>query len=238
MIFIYRDKGVSEVSAAGFMTYFGLEKAKYVTGAFLQNPDWIKTTDLLIMPGGRSLPYYESLAQQGNKNIIDFVTKGGVYLGICAGAYYAARKTIFAEDRPEHYLLLPGALNFFEGEAIGPVFSEDKFAYASEAGAKIVDIDFQGDIYPSYFNGGCTFSDNAAVIARFMENGLPAILSFPYHQGRVVLSGIHPELDYRTIPAKQDLHHQELRDALRKKDSKRRELLVKLIKECYASSVS
>lgn len=232
MIFIYKDAGVSDASAAGFMTYFG-GKARYVSGLFLRDPAWIKAASLLIIPGGRSLPYYEALGDAGNQNIVDFVKQGGSYLGICAGAYYAAAKTTFASNRPEHTLILDGALYFFEGEAIGPVFAEDAFDYESEAGARLVSITWGEETFPVYFNGGCSFTENLNVMARFSENSLPAILGFNYGKGRVLLSGVHPELDYQSIPDDDAPQHQYLRQTLREADAKRRELLVKLIAECY-----
>lgn len=230
MILLYDDEGVSAQSVAALKAHFN---ATCVSGAFLQNDAWVSKTKLLIMPGGRSLPFYKALGDAGNRNIIQFVKEGGCYLGICAGAYYAAHKTLFARGLP-YELQLDGALNFFEGEAIGPVFSEKKFDYGSEAGARIVDIVFHKEIYPVYFNGGCYFSENQSTLAHYRENGLSAIIAFPFGRGRVVLSGVHPELDFTTIPDDTDLHHQALRKALFKHNSKRRELLVKLSKECYS----
>ena len=49
-------------------------------------------SSLLVMPGGRDLPYVESLSGLGNREISQFVKSGGSYLGICAGAYYACAK--------------------------------------------------------------------------------------------------------------------------------------------------
>ena len=231
-VLIYDDQGASLQSVAALKTCFN---ARSVTGQFLQDNTWISKTDLLVMPGGRSLPFYQTLGDVGNRNIIDFVKAGGTYLGLCAGAYYATRKTLFACGLP-HEIQLDGALNFFEGEAIGPVFSEEKFDYGSEAGAQIVDVVVDGEIYPVYFNGGCYFSDNPFAIARYLDNDLPAIIAFSFGKGRVVLSGVHPELDFTTIPDDENSHHQSLRKILFNHETKRRELLVKLGKECYSGS--
>ncbi|MDP1573807.1 MAG: BPL-N domain-containing protein [Coxiellaceae bacterium] len=231
---IYDDEGASIQSVIALKAYFN---ARSVTGAFLQDNAWISKTDLLIIPGGRSLPFYQMLTDAGNRNIIQFVKEGGTYLGVCAGAYYAARKTLFARGLP-HEIVLDGALSFFEGEAIGPVFSEAQFDYGSEAGARIVDVIMDEKSYPVYFNGGCYFSDNPFTVARYLDNGLSAMLAFSFGKGRVVLSGVHPELDFTTIPNDADLHHQSLRKMLCKYDAQRRELLVKLSQECYSDADS
>ena len=50
---------------------------------------------LLIMPGGRDKPYQESFTGDGVKTIRDFVQRGGTYIGICAGAYFACENIEF-----------------------------------------------------------------------------------------------------------------------------------------------
>lgn len=233
MILIYDDKGASAQSVQGWYDFFSKKTAvKCVSGAYLQQPEWIAKTKLLIMPGGRSLPFYEMLDATGNNHIISFIKKGGSYLGVCAGAYYAARNTVFAKNLP-HEILSQGALNFFEGDAVGPVFSEEKFAYQSESGACIVNIIFEQKKYPVYFNGGCYFRNNDSTIAHYEENELPAIITFSYEKGRVVLMGVHPELDFNTIPIDKNVHHQMLRKQLVEADVARRELLEIVAQRCY-----
>lgn len=237
MIVIYDDKGVSQQSLQAFRAYFS-EKHEVccLSGREIQSTQWMNEATLFIMPGGRSLPFYEALGSAGNQAIVDFVTHGGCYLGVCAGAYYAVRETLFALDLP-HELRLPGALNFFEGQAVGPVFSAPAFDYQAESGACVVTIAWGEEQYPSYFNGGCAFTESPFTIARYAENHLPAMIAFSYGKGRVVLSGVHPELDAGSIPIDDNPHHSLLRENLIKFNTKRRELLVKLVQQCYPSSV-
>ncbi len=47
---------------------------------------WMKDTCLLVMPGGRDLPYTRDLEGTANDNIRQFVASGGAYLGLCAGS--------------------------------------------------------------------------------------------------------------------------------------------------------
>lgn len=45
---------------------------------------------LYIQPGGDAFDQQTSLGPAGKSNILDFLSKGGAYVGICAGWYYAA----------------------------------------------------------------------------------------------------------------------------------------------------
>lgn len=199
MIFIYGDEGTSNDSVAALEQYFSSRfPTRCVTARDLQDPQWITSTRLFVMPGGRSLPFYASLGEKGNQQIMDFVSQGGCYLGLCAGAYYAAEKTLFALDSPLE-LQLQGPLNFFKGNAVGPVFAADYFAYQSELGARVVSVDYQHTIYPVYFNGGCYFEftascENTKVLATYADNQLPAIIQSRVGLGKAILSGVHPEL--------------------------------------------
>lgn len=198
MILIYADSGVSQDCILALQDYFK-DKAKLVFAEDIIKTDWLDldSTQLLIMPGGKSKPFYEKLGNTGNQNIINFVKSGGNYLGLCAGAYYASAQTIFAKNLPLE-IILSGELNFFPGEAIGPVFNPEKFAYQSEAGADILTIQFGSEQYCIYNNGGCYFKDpenfsNISVLATY-ENNLAAIIECKVGKGKAILCGAHPEL--------------------------------------------
>ncbi|PIZ03876.1 MAG: hypothetical protein COY58_07235 [Gammaproteobacteria bacterium CG_4_10_14_0_8_um_filter_38_16] len=205
-IFIYHDLGASTESVEKLLDF--AQKKKYsatcVSGADIGKNNILHGQSLLIIPGGRSLPFYKTLGESGDQAIKTFVEQGGYYLGLCAGAYYAAQKTIFAKDLPLE-LQLPGTLNFFSGNAVGPVFAESDFAYHSEKGARTVDVELEdGTQFPMYFNGGCYFEhaeqfQNTQVVARYVDNALPAIIFCSVGAGRVLLSGVHPELSFPEI---------------------------------------
>lgn len=196
-ILIYNDEGASQECVNALLAYF--KNSKCISGEDLQKNNWIHSTRLLIMPGGRSLPFYKKLTEIGNQYIKLFVEQGGCYVGLCAGAYYASTKTVFAEGTPLA-LTLPGELHFFQGRAIGPVFTDKPFEYNSESGAQNVDIRFEDQKkYSVYFNGGCYFENaeafaNTHILARYEKNNLPAIIACQIGKGRAVLSGVHPEL--------------------------------------------
>lgn len=94
---------------------------------------WVNTCKLLVMPGGRDLPYVDQLGGTGNQLIRNFVKNGGSYLGICAGGYYGCSFVQFAEGDPDFEVLGARELSFFPGVAQGPVFPN--FSYTSNEGA-------------------------------------------------------------------------------------------------------
>lgn len=183
--------------------------AEEISNGILRRGD----SSLLVMPGGRDLPYVENLSGLGNKEISRFVKSGGSYLGICAGAYYACSAVEFA--RGDRYLEVCGEreLKFFDGTAIGPVFPG--FCYSSNAGAKAAKISFTEEL-PSlmkkdtdasiYYNGGCYMKTATAtayshrVLAYYThEPAWPAVVACFFGQGRVVLSGVHLEASARML---------------------------------------
>lgn len=143
-------------------------------------PGWEETTRLLIIPGGRARPYYTALGAQweneqafpgemrrlkdigiGNQRIKNFVNNGGNYLGICAGAYYGAERTVF-ELGGVWEVLDEGALKLFSGTAEGPAYGLGRFKYNSEQGAEVAELSSSQLLYANeldvYFNGGCFFT--------------------------------------------------------------------------------
>jgi biotin---protein ligase len=91
------------------------------------------TAALLVMPGGADLPYTRDLAGAGIAAIRAFISAGGCYLGLCAGAYFACASVDF---EPGHVALsVRGGrdLALFPGAALGAAVPG--FEYESEAGA-------------------------------------------------------------------------------------------------------
>ncbi|EPQ25994.1 uncharacterized protein PFL1_06449 [Pseudozyma flocculosa PF-1] len=121
---------------------------------------WQQSTSLLVLPGGRDLPYVEELSRthyrsdssattaaagtaRGEKayeKVVEFVEQhGGSFCGICAGAYYASGHCAFELGSP---IQVDGArpfLRFFPGTCSGTVYPG--FVYESDKGARIVDLD-------------------------------------------------------------------------------------------------
>lgn len=211
-ILIYNDSGAR--SACVQETFNSLQAffshsytIQLVTADYLNRAAWENNTALIIIPGGRSLPYYQALAAGGNQKIIQFVKNGGNYLGICAGAYYASQTTEF-EKGNELEVIAAGPLNFFPGIAAGPANGFNKFQYDNYQGAAIVTVNWleNSENYRVFFQGGCYFlnAENYAkvkVLAHYAD--LPqkpaAIIQCQVGQGKALLSGVHFEFSYTGI---------------------------------------
>lgn len=205
-ILVYSDAGVSSLSCSRTIDSLTKERGTHsfsiseVSASTLIHENWEKETALLVIPGGRDLPYHTALKGQGNAKIARFVSKGGRYFGLCAGAYYASAVIEFARDGP-HQIVEGRELAFFPGKAIGPAYGSELFCYNSERGARPAWIEW-GELGSGhfYYNGGCYFEmpdnyPNVKVIGRYADiSGRPAAaLLCKVGKGKALLSGIHPE---------------------------------------------
>ncbi|MGE3954548.1 MAG: BPL-N domain-containing protein [Parachlamydiales bacterium] len=167
----------------------------------LAEGSWAAGTTLLAFPGGRDLPYHNTLQGKANRQIRCFVEEGGLYLGLCAGAYYASSRVVFERGRPLE-VIGDRELAFFPGETHGPLF-EKSFTYTSEGSAESARIAFgMGELH-CYYNGGCTFPEaerhpNTEILARYADlpGGPAAIIRCQVGKGRALLSGVHLEHAY------------------------------------------
>merc|ERR1719458_2397039 len=94
---IYAGRGTSSLSIRGARVMLeekGLE-VTLVTAKELVTTLQEPNCRLLVMPGGRDRPYHASLGEEGALRIRQFVEKGGSYLGLCAGAYFASARVLF-----------------------------------------------------------------------------------------------------------------------------------------------
>ena len=162
-----------------------------------------------IMPGGFGKGYELKLQGLGNEKIREFVKNGGNYLGFCAGAYYACKDAIFEADIPELSVISQSGLNLIEGKAIGSLYKEFNIPPYSNVvpSVSIAKIEYNDKKeYFSFYSGGPFFdvtgNNNIEILGHYVfENGkkLPAILKSNYGKGKVILSGIHPEISGKSI---------------------------------------
>ena len=158
----------------------------------LNSADLNNLCDILVFVGGYSSEYLHYVGNHGN--IRTFVKNGGSFVGFCAGAYYASATMVWGGQLHDYPLKL------FPGEAVGPL----NIGYGSLATIDLNrDIPFNQNfdeaIGMRYFDGPCfTGLEGSAVevLARYRTNGEAAVIAFALGQGRVLLSGPHPELGY------------------------------------------
>jgi glutamine amidotransferase-like uncharacterized protein len=160
--------------------------------------------DVLAVPGGESDPDpWRELGSVGKSIIQEFVGAGGGYVGICLGALLASNTCEFwgAKLRVDSL-----SLDMFSGAArcgqddvapkgSWPVMTELTLSTQGHPIAKGLPERMMAVTYPNgpYFEP--REDANVTVIAKFGVTGNPAMLAFEYGNGRVFLSGPHPEID-------------------------------------------
>ena len=172
--------------------YFGTDRVAFIDAAELSASPIPPETAAFIMPGGASRYVGDKLKGPGNARIIDYVREGGFYVGICAGAYYACRQTIWKKGHTDE-ISVSNELAFFPGDAVGPI---DQFTIGDNT-AKIVHLD---NGHQTFYWGGPLFhsNDNSFdILARYADlpGQPPAIVSGTFGKGRYLLFSNHPEID-------------------------------------------
>lgn len=169
---------------------------KTVDARTLALDPWQKSTALVVLPGGRDLPYVSELERGYTRNtdsasssasertaaheIRSYVEAGGNFVGICAGAYYASSHCSFESGTPMEVDGARPCLRFYPGVCQGTVYPG--FVYESDKGARIIDIERSvgptGDDvrWRCHYNGGGAFMDadtfvghGVEVLARYTE---------------------------------------------------------------------
>ena len=192
-------------------------------------PDDIKKKNLLcgdiiafFLPGiiDEDSPYLDELGAEGNAKIKSYVEDGGVYVGVCAGAYYACTNIVYDPPWREKPKTSRPGLNFFNALARGPVprygihdaipswFSDctvTPVLYRDNKGQ-------QRKITLAYGNGPALYPESAEefnldIIARYADTeGYPiAAASKKTGRGLAIFTGVLQHLRYEKIGSGQNL---------------------------------
>jgi glutamine amidotransferase-like uncharacterized protein len=160
----------------------------------INSDHFYEEVDMIIFPGGFAAEYRHAL--KNHQKIRSFVENGGSYVGICAGAYYAA--TIFNWQGTAYEY----PLSIFPGTAAGPLNGELNWG---DAAALIINSDAvpnqgfpdQIDVYyfdGPYFTVNPDNEESVDIIARYDLNDEAAVVAGSFGTGRYLLLGPHPEL--------------------------------------------
>jgi glutamine amidotransferase-like uncharacterized protein len=168
---------------------------------------------LFVMPGGADLPFCEALNGAPNQRIRRFVEEGGVYLGICAGAYYACREIAFHAGT-DGAICGARELGFVDAVAVGslPELTGGVAYDATPRSAAAAEIRTTDGLTATpvtlyaHYHGGCRFDfgnatdqTTAQVLAVYtgMSGAPPAIVSSRVGKGNAILTGVHLEMSER-----------------------------------------
>jgi glutamine amidotransferase-like uncharacterized protein len=153
--------------------------------------------DMLAVPGGWAGTYNVDLAGTGITEIRNFVRDGGAFFGVCAGAYFGCDKLLWEGGVLEY------PLNLFDGYGVGPVEeiatwpNRDMTEIIINRTSPLIDLSGEPANHTIQYFGGPWFDiagkEGIHSLATYAANNESAMIAFEYEDGRVFLSGPHPE---------------------------------------------
>jgi len=175
-LFVY-DPKCSVQSANGIMSALGQYYNFKIFSKSTLEYNFFDGVDMIAVPGGiGDSDTFAQLFKHNSSRVRDFVDRGGRYLGICMGAYWAG----------SHYL------NILD--------DVDAVQYITQPGtdthrphAKNLDITWQGEPTKMFFYDGCSLVGNKhkfTTVATYANGDAMAI-----YQKRIGLIGCHPEAE-------------------------------------------
>jgi glutamine amidotransferase-like uncharacterized protein len=208
-VLVYHDAGTGEFSR-GCLTYAlssaftGRAVVERIHAAdIVASDDWHEGTLLLAFPGGADLPYAERLDGPGNASILRYLERGGAFLGVCAGAYYACARVAFEPATPGEITGLR-ELAVFQGTARGSLhelaapYALDHLRCAALTSVKRVDDG--RELHALYWGGPELVPDRDAsftpLLTYVTKDGRDALAAVRTNvgRGRAVLTGVHAEV--------------------------------------------
>lgn len=226
-IVIYQDEGVGPFSLSCLQGFFKNDGVRLVNADAVIAGTAFDEADLFAIPGGADKPYARKLDGKGNTNIRSFVERGGTYLGVCAGAYYACKDIAFHKGR-EDEICADRELALIDATAIGSLPELAPFYNDTLHSANVIDILAGGKSIPTFYYGGCKFDlrdPDVKILAQYDIAGRPpAIVQKKVNKGRVLLSGVHFECNFNDLPRypaadeAESLQGKSLSDKLRPRD--------------------
>jgi len=155
-----------------------------VSASRIQN-DFLDDYDIVVFPGGPAGTYSNDLGDSGTQKIIDFVTNGGSYFGICGGSLFGASYLDFFNGT-YRAVYEPGDAQHLTIMHINQSSTGPNLADCPEN----VSTMYWGS---SYFSPRDGFE--MTPIAVYDYNNEAGMITFQYEQGTVFLSSPHPEYE-------------------------------------------
>ncbi|MCV6599827.1 MAG: BPL-N domain-containing protein [Alphaproteobacteria bacterium] len=180
-------------------------KIKRITSEEVEN-DALKNEkpDVLFMPGGNATKYSKDLKGESIQKIRDFVQDGGIFQGICAGAYFASELFYYENPKTGNKIELSSEQDEVLGVNYVMATSEPhehlkeakikdgcqvKVKYDNNRKDKFVQVYYNRGPYLTNLKDGI----NPKGIYADIYEGEVAVAENNYGRGKVVVSGVHPE---------------------------------------------
>lgn len=203
---------------------------------------WEENCALFVLPGGRDLAYLDEFRGSNfisklRQNVLQGKLK---YLGICAGAYFAADRIEFEIGRKDYEISGERPLKLIETCAMGTLknctnkffYSTDPLATSSQINASLqaVTIKFNDyhdseKIIKMAYNGGCYFpNESKGIFAKYDSDEAAILLTEKF-----CLSGVHFEYDPIDCLS-EDFGSKTVFSELMKYENDRKELIKTILK--------
>jgi len=211
-------EGLNAIKA--MLDYYGYTHEDITPDDINTNSNLNSLYRVIIFGGGWAGGYNTYVNTTGFNNIRNFVVNGGGYFGICAGSYFASDIVIWKQDWETPIGKYDYPLSLFSGVGMGPLLSI--IAWTSPTGcfsgitegAAMTTVRVDNSIMPNVntemrilYYGGPMFKPfrnstmTATVVATYQTpgapaDGSPAMILFNYGNGKVFLTGPHPEVSF------------------------------------------
>ncbi len=154
--------------------------------------------DLLVMPGGWAAGYVDQLSGV-EQEIRDFVAAGGGYMGISAGAFYAADSVLWSGQSYDY------PLDLFLGSLEGPLDEIAPWPEHVLTPLRMDDSEIGTGTWSTWYQGEGFFhlppAEQQAVVesgwydAAGPHQGTPAVVRHGFGAGRVIYPNLHLEVE-------------------------------------------
>jgi glutamine amidotransferase-like uncharacterized protein len=179
-----------------------------VTAAQMREPGMMDGADTIgfFLPGASDANYDNKMGADNIDRLRRFVTDGGRFMGICAGAYYACETIEWFKWDNARFKTKQPRIDFFTYRAHGPIRAlldgqtDLGNGLSHTAAADITFVDDHGTLRRAdiMYWGGPELSgaSEGHIIARFnnVAGKPPAIVMRDIGQGRALISAVHPEI--------------------------------------------
>ena len=114
-VYIYSDDGTWADGIVALESFFDNQNITHqrLYASDLNNNTWNKNVGAILFPGGYSYNYQLAISLEAIDTLRNYVSEGGSYIGICAGAYFASKTVDWEGDA------YPYELSLFDGTATG-----------------------------------------------------------------------------------------------------------------------
>lgn len=206
MIVVYGGAGTGDPTREGieaFLSHVGLPWRG--VGPEDLTDEALADVDAVYWPGGWAWPYVRDVPPAGKRAVRTVVERGGAFVGVCAGAYYAA-DLIKWQGRFSEY-----DLDLFRGVAEGPIDAIEPWNGWRATDLVLHDhpIHAGEPRHAAVYWGGPSFrlhpDQPATVLASYAATQEPAAVTFAFGRGQVLLMGCHLELGWDAEGARWDL---------------------------------